>query len=79
MHYHFTSLESMRDAVARGDFIEHAEVGEQYLSQSHDEATGGPRSVPIDVDFPRARAGSYIIFDAFVYCVSFTSRNKLTC
>lgn len=26
MHYHFTSLESMREAVARGDFIEHAEV-----------------------------------------------------
>ncbi|CAM9563166.1 unnamed protein product [Pylaiella littoralis] len=26
VHYHFTSLESMREAVARGDFIEHAEV-----------------------------------------------------
>eukprot|EP00752_Nemacystus_decipiens_P012433 g11015.t1 len=26
VHYHFSSLESMREAVARGDFIEHAEV-----------------------------------------------------
>lgn len=26
MDYHFTSLASMREAVARGDFIEHAEV-----------------------------------------------------
>lgn len=26
VHYHFTSLESMRAAVAKGDFIEHAEV-----------------------------------------------------
>ncbi|CAN0067951.1 unnamed protein product [Ectocarpus sp. 6 AP-2014] len=26
VHYHFTSLDAMREAVARGEFIEHAEV-----------------------------------------------------
>lgn len=26
VHYHFTSLESMREAIDRGEFVEHAEV-----------------------------------------------------
>lgn len=26
MHYHFTTADAMREAIARGEFIEHAEV-----------------------------------------------------
>lgn len=31
VHYHFTSLESMREGITRGDFIEHAEVKHVFI------------------------------------------------
>lgn len=35
VHYHFTSLESMREAIDRGEFIEHAEVEKQNTTHGN--------------------------------------------
>ncbi|CAN0051251.1 unnamed protein product [Scytosiphon promiscuus] len=59
VHYHFTSLESMRIAAAKGDFIEHAEVhgnlyGTSFAAVS-DVSTSGKVCL-LDVDVQGVKA-----------------------
>ncbi|CAM9329003.1 unnamed protein product [Hapterophycus canaliculatus] len=66
VHYHFTSVESMRAAVAKGDFIEHAEV--------HGNLYGTSVAAVSDV----SRSGQVCLLDIDVQGVKAVQASSLT-
>lgn len=53
MHYHFTTVDAMREAIARGEFIEHAEVQTgilEILERRGGEARGQSRCFHHEID-----------------------------